>query len=121
MQINLEAADNHSIKSYSDSQIKIQSTLYEDSFIVSRNEIIIPWPIHSLQELNEATMEPLLKFQPEIIIIGHNQPGILAPTAILEQLSKLRIGIECMSIGAASRTFNILLSEQRTVVAGFIF
>ena len=36
-------------------------------------------------------------------------------------LSQQRIGIECMSIGAACRTYNILLSEHRAVVAGFIF
>ncbi len=121
MQINLETADIHAIRSYSESQIKIGETLYQSSLIVSRDEIITPWLIQSLKELNETSLEPLLQFQPEIIIIGHQQTGVMAPIAIMQHLSKLRIGIECMSIGAASRTFNLLLSEHRAVVAGFIF
>ena len=40
---------------------------------------------------------------------------------VMHYLSKQRIGIECMSIGAASRTFNVLLGEGRRVVAGIIF
>jgi uncharacterized protein len=28
--------------------------------------------------------------------------------------------MECMSVGAACRTYNVLLSEERSVVAGII-
>ncbi|HAU0934786.1 TPA: hypothetical protein JBH70_12550, partial [Legionella pneumophila] len=55
------------------------------------------------------------------IIIGHLQTGKTLPVTLISQLSQKRIGIECMSIGAACRTYNVLLSEHRAVVAGFIF
>ena len=42
------------------------------------------------------------------------------PMALIEYLANQRIGIEIMSIGAASRTFNVLLSEQRAVVLGIV-
>lgn len=122
MHINLESADKHTIQSYSDSEIKVNHVLYQDSILISRDEIISPWGVHSVEELsNEAILDSLLKFSPEIIIIGHKQLGTQLPIGVIERLSKLRIGIENMSIGAACRTFNVLLSEQRAVVAGILF
>jgi len=122
MHINLESADKHTIQSYSDSEIKINHVLYQDSILISRDEIISPWGVHSVEELsNEAILASLLKFNPEIIIIGHKQLAMQLPIDVIERLSKLRIGIENMSIGAACRTFNVLLSEQRAVVAGILF
>ncbi len=122
MHINLESADKHTIQSYSDSEIKVNHILYQNSILISRNEIISPWDAHSVQELsNETILESLLKFNPEIIIIGHKQLGMPLPIDVIERLSKLRIGIENMSLGSACRTFNVLLGEQRAVVAGIIF
>ena len=120
MQINLENPDQHTIQSYGDSQITVNNTLYCDSLIISREIIISPWLIHSVQELTEATLQPIIELQPEVIIIGHNQTGAQVPMMLVQYLSKQRIGIECMSVGAACRTFNVLLGEQRAVVLGMV-
>ena len=121
MQINKESPDQHTIQSYSDTQITINQTNYQNSLIISREAIILDWPIHSILTFNQAILMPILSLNPEIILIGHKQSGAFLPIAIMEYLSKQRIGVECMSIGAASRTFNVLLGEQRAVVVGFIF
>ena len=80
-----------------------------------------PWPVCRIQELNESNLADILQFNPEIILLGHGQPGVLAPMDVHQALSKSRIGMECMSIGAACRTFNVLLNEQRDVVLILIF
>ena len=121
MHIHLEAPDNNTIRSYSNEQLTIGSKNYENSVIISRETIISPWSIHSVQELNETTLEPILQLKPEIIIIGHQQAGMYIPMRIMQDLSKQSIGVECMSIGAASRTYNVLLSEGRNVIVGIIF
>ena len=121
MHIQLETPDNNTIRSYNDTEITVGSEVYQNSIIISRNEVISSWPIHVVQELNETSLAPAIKLDPEIIIIGHQQRGAQIPIPVLEYLSKQRIGIECMSIGAASRTFNVLLSEGRRVVIGVIF
>ena len=120
MQINLEAADQYTIKSYSDSQITVNNTDYHESFIISRQAIVAPWSVHSVQELTEEVLKPILAFSPEVIVIGHNQPDLQIPMMLVQYLANQRIGIECMSIGAACRTFNVLLGEQRAVVVGFV-
>lgn len=121
MHINLEARDNHSIEAYSDTEIKVNSIGYQQSLIVSSHEIISPWLIDTINNLAETRLQDLLKHHPEIILIGHKDPGHFAPRNTLDELSKQRIALESMSIGAACRTFNVLLNEGRAVVLGIIF
>jgi uncharacterized protein len=121
MHIQLEAKDNNTIRSYSDTAITVGESIYESSVIIGSDAIIAPWSIHTVQELTDITLRPILELEPEIIIIGHQQPLSSVPMAIMQDLSKKRIGLEFMSIGAACRTFNVLLSEKRNVVVGIIF
>lgn len=120
MHINLESTEKHGIQAYTDREIKVDSINYQKNLIVTSQEIIAEWPIKSIQSLNEELLAPLLRFQPEIILIGHRQLEQFPPAAIREILGKQRIGFECMSISAACRTFNILLSELRRVTLGLI-
>jgi uncharacterized protein len=120
MEINLEAADHYSIQAYNDKEVKINSLTYRSSLIVSSHEIIKDWQIASIHQLNEESIAPLLRYQPKIIILGHSQQGQFIPQPIMQSLAKQHIGLECMSIGAACRTFNVLLSEHRDVVLGLI-
>ena len=106
MHIQLEANDNNTIRSYSNTAIKVGETIHESSVIISRDAIITPWTVHTVQELTDDNFKPIIELEPEIIIIGHQQ--------------SLSIGLECMSIGAACRTFNVLLSEKLKVVVGII-
>lgn len=121
MQIQIDSRNPNSIISYNESQLMINDVIYNNSLIVSAHEILSLWPIRSLQALTEDSLTPMIKHHPELILIGHSQPGQQPPIAIQEWLSKQRIGLECMQIGAACRTFNLLLSEGRSCVAGFIF
>lgn len=121
MHINLETSEQHTIAAYSEYEIKINSTIYKDNLIISPTEIIVPWTLINLQNLTQDSLDLLLKQQPEIIIIGHNQANQFVPPSVSEQLSRRRIAIESMSIGAACRTFNVLLGEKRAVTLGILF
>lgn len=120
MNINLEAAELHAVQAYSDNKIQINSIIYENSLIVSPKEIITDLAINNIEDIDAHYLSVLLKIKPELIIIGHKNTGKFPPLTIISELSQHRIGIECMSIGAACRTYNVLLSEHRMVVAGFI-
>lgn len=119
MEIQLETPEPHAIKSYTDSEITIQGISYRTSSIVSKETIQSDWPVHSISDLSELTLTPLLITHPEIIIIGHSEKKFISPQ-IISMLSQKRIGIECMSIGSACRTFNVLLGERRIVKLGII-
>jgi uncharacterized protein len=120
MNINLETTEMHAVQAYSNDKIQVNSIVYERSLIVSKTEIISDLPIKSIQEIDEHYISFILQFKPEIIIIGHEHTGKLLPLSIINNLMHQGIGIESMSIGAACRTYNVLLSEHRAVVGGFI-
>ena len=121
MHIQLETPTPNTIRSYTAEHVTIGTIEYTHSIIVSGEHIISEWPVYSLQELTKTNLGPALSLKPEIIIIGHQQPTIALPMAVMQCLSNQRIGIECMSIGAACRTFNVLLAEKRNVIIGLIF
>jgi len=121
MHINLEATEQNAVQAYTDNEIQVNSIVYAKSFILCKDKIITDVLIKDIQEIDFHYLQLLKQLKPEIIIIGHNQSGTFPPISIISQLSQERIGIECMSIGAACRTYNVLLSEHRAVIAGFIF
>ncbi|VEG90039.1 Mth938-like domain-containing protein [Legionella spiritensis] len=120
MQISLDATDKYTIQAYSDMEIQINSTVYANSVIVSPHNVIEDWPVTSLASLNDETLLPLMKSQPEIILIGHKNRNEFPPASIRQKLLNQRIALESMSIGAACRTFNVLSGEERAVVLGII-
>ena len=62
----------------------------------------------------------ILEYNPEILIIGTGIKPILPKTEIITHLHNNNIGVEFMSTDAACKTFNVLLQEDRNVVAGLV-
>jgi uncharacterized protein len=120
MEIQLESPDPHAIQSYTDTSITVGGVLYDHSTIISKDTIQTAWPVHSVSELCENNIAALLEHNPEIVLIGHAEHGKQIPISVVSFLANQRIGIECMTIGSACRTFNVLLSESRAVVLGYI-
>lgn len=120
MEINKEDSSPLSIESYDEQSITIQGNTYTNSTIVSIQGITENWQVNSISEVNEENIKSLLASNPEIIIFGHTQTDQQIPINIRSLLAKRRIGAESMSVGAACRTFNILISENRKVVYAYI-
>jgi uncharacterized protein len=121
MQINLISPERHAIQSYTDYTITVDALPYYGSVILSREEIIPNIHIHSLESITEDYITLLMQYKPKIVILGHQEIGKFLPQDIGNAFYRQGIGVECMLMGAACRTYNILLEEGRDVVAGFIF
>lgn len=57
---------------------------------------------------------------PEVVLIGTGQTQKLLAPHITSELLGHRIGVEVMDTQAAARTYNILMSEGRKVVAALL-
>tara|TARA_R110002126_G_scaffold187410_2_gene336091 strand:- start:12628 stop:12993 length:366 start_codon:yes stop_codon:yes gene_type:complete len=121
MEIQLEAREPHTIQSYSDTAVTLNHEIYDKSIIINRNTLITDWPVTQASDLNAQSLDALITLKPEIIILGSHDPDALRRLDNIRQLCEQKIGVECMDIGAACRTFNVLLSEERDVVVGLIF
>ena len=107
----------HLVRRYGGGQILIGEQLIHRPCIVSPQRLLLDWEVASFSELSQAQLEPLFAFDAEIVLIGsgETQPYPSAPLRAL--LRNRGVAVEYMSLGAACRTYNILASEQRAVVA----
>lgn len=116
MQIQAETLPQHAIQSYTSTSVRIAGETYTDSLLVSAESIHSPLPLHTLAELNPEVLLAQFRQHPKILIIGHCESStlFLSPEHHLTFMRQ-GIGVECMSLDAACRTFNILLGEHREV------
>ncbi len=120
MQIQHEHTQTLSIQSYDERCVVIQGQAYNQSLLITPTTIITPWSVKTLQTLKWDDFSEILDLKPELILIGHQSTEVTAPIEVLSLAFKHRIGFEVMNLGAMCRTFNILLSESRMIVAGVI-
>ncbi len=80
------------------------------------------WPIASIAELTDEVLEPIFSEADEIelLLLGTGADVAAIPNAFRERFREAGIGLDVMQTGAAARTYNILLAENRKVAAALI-
>jgi uncharacterized protein len=101
-------------------RIVVGPSAYTHSLVVPWVGDLIDWKVGRFDDLQSAHFEQLLALQPELVIFGSGRRLRFAPPALLRPLIERRIGVECMDTAAACRTYNVLASERRSVVAALI-
>ncbi len=119
MQISLDMTSGNQIKSYKPGEIQINDVLYEDNIILTPTQII-PWPLISFDQFQEAHLQELIALNPTVIILGTGNQQHWLPQKLIAMAYEKNIGIEIMMTDAACRTYNVLSSEGRNVVAALI-
>lgn len=109
---NLRSADGRSAK--------VNDRHLVQSFILSPQQLLEAWPVASATELTPADLAPLLALQPEVILLGTGERQVFPAPAVMAACLSQGVGLEVMTNAAAARTFNVLASESRKVVAGFV-
>jgi uncharacterized protein len=121
MEFHLEVPQDHFfIRSVSEQGIRINEDYYKLPFIISGQRIIPEWNVESVDDINETNLQPVFDLQPEIILIGTGATQVFLPPAIQLHFFRRMMGFEVMNTDAACRTFNVLASEGREVVAALI-
>ncbi len=120
MEITTDRGAGHYIDSYAAGCIIIDGHEYNGSLIISPRKIINNWPALSSKDLTLKNFQALLNLQPQLIIIGTGEQQVFPNPQVLAALTKDKVGVEIMTTAAACRTYNILMAEQRNVVAGLL-
>lgn len=108
-----------SIEAYQPDCIQVDGKQYKKTFFLTFTGDILDWNYSVNQLITFTDLEQLIDYKPEVIILGGEIPPRIDPKKSHEFYAK-NIGVECMSLGAACRTFNILSGEGRRVIGGFI-
>lgn len=108
------------IRSYQAGKLTINGTVYERSVIIMPERLIDDWQPQLFEELTTEYVLELARLEPEILLLGTGATLRFPPPESTGRLGELGIGIEIMDTAAACRTYNILVSEGRRVVAALL-
>ena len=109
------------IESYGDGGFKVSGEAFSGSIL------ILPdwtgaWPLASISELDAASLEPVLAAEPpvEVLLIGCGTAMAFIEPELRAAARARGVALEPMDTGAACRTYNVLMAEDRRVGAALI-
>lgn len=114
------ASGQFRITAYGNGYVRVNEEEITVSCIVTPARLIRDWIPQSHTDLRPAHMEPVLRLEPEIVLLGTGPSQHFPAPEVFSEMLQRGIGMEVMSTSAACRTYNILLSEGRDVAAALI-
>lgn len=105
------------IRSYAPGEITINAEVFRHPLIIGPSTIAPGPAIRDAAELTAAHTADIVALEPELVLIGTGARQIFPAAEFGAKFLQAGIGFEVMDTGAACRTFNVLVAEQRRVVA----
>lgn len=112
--------EGYVVTAYDDGSVTVNGKPFTQSLIIATTKLHENWSVSSIERLQSIHIEQVLSFNPELIIIGTGSRLIFPAIEVYAPIIQRGIGVDFMDTGAACRTYNILMSEGRDVVAGLI-
>ncbi len=102
------------------SSIWVGNTRFTHSLLVPSKGEVLCWAPARVEQLVAAHFEQALTLQPELVIFGSGPRLHFVSASLQRCLIDRRIGVETMDTAAACRTYNVLASEGRAVLAALL-
>ena len=112
--------EGYVITSYDQGSISINGKEFNQSLIITGTRLDENWDLKIIDSLQPDHIDQILSFEPELILIGTGKKLVFPPVEIYSGIIARGLGVDFMDTQAACRTYNILMSEGRDVVAGLI-
>jgi uncharacterized protein len=109
------------VERYGNGGFFISGERHEGSVLLYR-DMLLPWPVGAITEADFAQLAGFIGRDPpvEVLLIGCGPSMTLLPATLKNGFRAHGIVVEPMDTGAACRTFNVMLSEDRRVAAALI-
>ena len=113
--------DRQVIAGYGPSLFRISGIIHTNSVIVFTDRTVA-WPVASMDELSLESFAPVRDANPaiEVLLLGVGSRNAPVPSVLRNQLRDAGIVLDSMDTGAACRTYNVLMAEDRRVAAALI-
>ena len=115
----LLAKDRQVIDSYGANGFRVSGVVYDGAILVLPQSTAA-WPVSSLAEASTANLSPIIAASAQILLLGCGKHMTLVPPALRQQLRMHGVVVDAMDSGAACRTYNVLLAEDRRVAAALL-
>ena len=100
--------------------VMVNGERYDRSIVVLAEEVRSDWAAANFSELAEAHFAYFLALKPDVLLLGTGAQQRFPHPRLYRALTDAGIGVECMSTPAACRTYNILVAEDRKVIAAIL-
>lgn len=118
MKLTMEnPAGNHLVRGYGDGGVVVGDQRLEASCIVAPRRLVTAFRPRSPAELQLEDLAPVFELAPEMVIVGWGGGQPFLPARHRAWFLERRIAIEAMELGAACRTYNVLVQDGRDAVA----
>ncbi len=109
------------IGGYGDGGFRIDGQRYEGSVLVFPEQVIA-WPPRGVAEVDAGALTLItdMRRPTDILLLGCGESFVDEPPGLRAALRNAGVILEWMDTGAACRTFNVLLAEERRVAAALI-
>ena len=111
---------HHLIRRTSADAVMVDDRTFTTSFVLAPDRCETEFAPRRIEELDEAAIQAILSFSPELVLLGTGARQYFPKPAQLAEFWRRNIGVEAMDTAAAARTFNLLAAEGRRVVAVFL-
>lgn len=115
-------ADRKLIQRYGDGRFRITNEHYDGNVIVFPHKVV-PWPVDSAGAMTLESLQSVVDEagRVDILLIGCGRSMVPLPPAVRRGLKEQAgVTMDPMDTGAACRTYNLLASEGRKVLAAIL-
>ncbi|PZP36509.1 MAG: hypothetical protein DI603_00640 [Roseateles depolymerans] len=112
--------DGNNISRHDSQGVWVNGQLHARSVLVPWQGVVTPWTPSRFEELQAAHFEAIRALQPELVIFGSGSRLRFPRPELWRALPEARVGFEVMDLAAACRTYNVLASEGRNVLAALL-
>lgn len=125
MELTPHEGRGHLIEAYGDGRFRVAGTAVTGSVLIGPQGLQ-SWAVTSVTAQSADalfdSLAPLIGADPvpEILLVGCGARGELLPPALRKRLAEIGVSVESMDTGAACRTYNVLVAEDRPVAAALI-
>ena len=108
------------IERYAASGFRVSGVIYHGPILVFP-DLTIAWDATSTSDVTWDTLTPVIEHGGvEILLLGLGRATSAVPAALRTALRTAGIALEAMDTGAACRTYNVLVAEDRRVAAALM-
>ena len=108
------------IERYGASGFRVTGVAYPTSILVFP-DATLPWSVADIGAVSAETLKPILDHGGvEILLLGCGARMVPVAAALRQDLRAGGITVDAMDTGAACRTYNVLMAEDRRVAAALI-
>ncbi len=117
----LVASGRQLIQGYGGGQFRVAGQVFSGSVLVFP-ERTLAWPVREPAAITPASLDAVTggDGSTEILLVGCGARFMPAPAELTRALRAAGVALEWMDTGAACRTFNVVLGEDRRAAAALI-